>query len=320
MFGHVNEWINGPEYIYQPKKLVERLLGKRRVKGDVEVVELPWKLQLEIEGCEKIGRIVSHHGIFELPVVETIFRLVDPGDIVLDVGANIGYMTAVCLSALARRVISFEPHPVLFGWLTRNISRWNKEQGIPGRVDARQEAVSSENGDSILHVPNEHWWVTNEGSSTLETGENQDGFDQVRVPTTTLDRVIDEICEDVGVLKIDIEGHEAQAFKGTSEALSNKKIRDVIYEDFEGVKSDSSTLLADYGYSIFGLHSTVTGLVISDHLNAGKPRYGDHNFVATLDPTRFKKRLAPRGYICMNRRACARFRAANAAEAGDARS
>jgi FkbM family methyltransferase len=309
--GRAFEWLNRPEYIYQPDKLFKRVLGKGHVNEGEEVVELPWNIELEVDSSETIGRILSHHGIFELPVVEAIFRLVDPSDCVLDVGANIGYMAAVSLSAGAKKVISFEPHPTLFARLSRNVDRWQKKAGNAGRVDARQVAVSAENGEATLHIP-KYGFKENQMLATLESQPDQDAFDEIRVPTMTLDSVINETSDPVGVLKIDIEGHELQAFKGCRESFGQKKIRDVIYEEFEGISSGASKLLAGYGYSILGLRKTIFGPVLIDKLEVGKPHYGDHNFVATLDPMRVKKRMAPRGYISMSPKDRARFQAARA--------
>lgn len=109
MNGEMVMQLNLPEYIYQPQKLIRHFLAKGHAIKRQEIVDLPWKLAIEVDTSEDIGRILSHHRIFELPVVEALFRLIDPDDFVLDAGANIGYMTAAALSAGAARVISFEP-------------------------------------------------------------------------------------------------------------------------------------------------------------------------------------------------------------------
>jgi hypothetical protein len=110
----MNAWtIKGftrPEYTYQPNRLMRRLFSKGRNHGGEVIVELPWKPLLEVDSTEIIGWGIACTGIFEMPVVKAILRLVDRSDTVLDVGANIGYKTAVALSAGTNKVISFEPH------------------------------------------------------------------------------------------------------------------------------------------------------------------------------------------------------------------
>jgi len=291
-----------PEYIYQPNKLIQRVFGKRLDQGGEEIVELPWKLSMEVDSSEIIGCGISRTGIFEMPVVEAIYRLVDGSDTVLDVGANIGYMTAAALSAGAKKVIAFEPHPVLFARLLRNVERWDNEPRFRGRVNVRNEAIDSGGGRATLFIPKGEF-AGNQGIATLETNIYQTGFDKVEVAGTTLDTVIHEHGEPIGLLKIDIEGHEFQAFRGGSDSLGKRRIRDIIYEDFRGVDSDASKLLASYGYSIFGLRSSLAGPVLREGLKGGKLSLSEHNLVATLDPDRVRRRMSPRGYKCLSRKA-----------------
>jgi len=291
-----------PEYIYQPNKLIRRIFGKRLDQGSEEIVELPWKLSMEVDSSEIIGCGISRTGIFEMPVVEAIYRLVDSSDTVLDVGANIGYMTAAALSAGAKKVIAFEPHPVLFARLLRNVERWDHEPRFTGRVNVRNEAIDSGGGRATLFIPKGEF-AGNQGIATLETNIYQTGFDKVEVAGTTLDTVIHEHREPIGLLKIDIEGHEFQAFRGGSDSLGKRRIRDIIYEDFRGVDSDASKLLASYGYSIFGLRSSLAGPVLREGLKGGKLSLSEHNLVATLDPDRVRRRMSPRGYKCLSRKA-----------------
>lgn len=243
-----------PEYIYQPGRLIRRIIGKTPGCGGEAMVELPWDMHIEVDTSEAIGRIISHHGIFELPVIEAMFRLVDPDDTILDVGANIGYMTAVALAAGAKMVISFEPHPLLFARLTRNVARWNEQPRFAARLNARNEAIDSAAGRSILFVP-EGTFAGNQGIATLEPKTGPGAFDKVDVACTTLDAVVEELRDPIGLLKIDIEGHELHAFKGASKALCSGKIRDIIYESFEEVDSDVSRCLAESGIRSFAFEA-----------------------------------------------------------------
>jgi FkbM family methyltransferase len=296
------EWLNRPEYIYQPNKLMRRIFSNGPNREGEEIIELPWRLPMEIDSSETIGRIISHHGIFEMPVVEAIFRLVDPSDTVLDAGANIGYMTAVAVSAGAMKVISFEPYPALFARLSRNVDRWNQEPRFAGRFDVRREAISSEKGHSTLFVP-KVGFAENQGLATLETRVDRAAYNEVQVNATTLDAVMHEICDPVGVLKIDIEDHEFQAFIGGADSLGNRRIRDIIYEGFSGTDSDASKLLASYGYSIFGLQSNAFGPVLLEGTRPGKRPIGDHNLLATLHPDRVRSRMSRKGFRCLSRAA-----------------
>ena len=58
-------------------------------------VHLPWGLQLRIDPRESIGSAVWRLGLYDLAVSETLWRLTSPGDLTVDVGANIGHMTSI---------------------------------------------------------------------------------------------------------------------------------------------------------------------------------------------------------------------------------
>ncbi len=294
------KWLNRPEYIFQPKRFVRRILEHGVRTQGPEVIELPWNVSIEVDSSDAMGRILSHHGIYEMPVVEALFRLVDPCDIVLDAGANIGYMSAVALAAGARKVISFEPHPMLYARLVRNGERWTSDPRLVGRFDARRQAISFENGNAKLFVPRTSF-VENQGLASLETSADQDAGQQLEVATTTLDAVIEDLGCSVDVLKIDIEGHERRAFEGAACSLTGKRIRDIIYEDFVGVESDLSRLLASYEYTIFGLGGSVFGPVLLDRPGREVGVVGSCNLIATLDPGRLKERMSSAGYRCLNR-------------------
>jgi FkbM family methyltransferase len=297
------ESLNRPEYLYQPGKLIRRILTGNSTREGAEVVMLPWGVPLELDSSESIGRIISHHGIFEMPVVEAIFRLVDPSEIFLDVGANIGYMAAAAMAAGAKQVISFEPSPAIYPRLARNAQRWNQIPAFNGRIQVLQKGIHSESGVFTLFVPRSS---NNDGLATLEARE-EDDYDAVIVPTVTLDEVIQQLSGNVGTVKIDIEGHELQALNGAKQSLSRGGVRDILYEDFQGASSEVSKLLYSYGYSIFGLQTSVTGPVLRQSLALEGHRKGDHNLIATLDPLRLNSRMSARGYNCLSRKNKGRF-------------
>ena len=296
--------LNKPEYLYQPSRIARRILSKRPDPGrEILVVQLPWNLPLEVNRNETIGRSISHHGIFELSLVEAIFRLVDRSDVVLDVGANLGYMTAVAISAGAKKVFSFEPHPDIFARLSRNMDMWIKARPeLSGKLVPQRTAVSSKPGVVILNIP-ERSFKTNYGLATLEIEEGQakNRYTQIEVPATTLDSIIDEVKEPIGVLKIDIEGHELQAFTGGKKSLTSSTVRDIFYEDHHGMASNASQLLSSFGYTIFGLNKTPLGPILLKN-QADVERFarrsfeGSTNFLATLDSDRAKRRMSGWGY------------------------
>src|SRR5262245_15426335 len=73
---------------------------------------LPWNRTIRVSTRDNIGPAVLRLGVYDLVVTEALWRLTDPVDQVVDVGANIGLMTAA-FAERAATVYSFEPHPAL---------------------------------------------------------------------------------------------------------------------------------------------------------------------------------------------------------------
>jgi FkbM family methyltransferase len=296
---NVIKLLNMPEYIYQPGASLRRVFGRETGTGSM-IVQLPWGLQIEVDLGEAIGRALCHHGLFEISVVEAIFRLTDPSDIFLDVGANIGFMSAAAVSANAREIYSFEPHPALFDRLSRNIAMWEKARpAIAGRVQCMQVAISEKPGHTTLYIPS--GFNTNKGISSLEAGAGEVPGLTLDVRATTLDEIIGE--RSIGILKIDIEGHELKAFAASRKTLDAGRVRDIIFEDFEGMTSRVARLLSEAGYTLFGLNKTVFGpalLDTEDRVRRFRSFSNEsRNFLATLDPDRARSRMMKRGYRCL---------------------
>ena len=123
----------------------------------------------------------------------------------IDVGANRGCYS-FHLKGHASRVIAFEPIPEL----CQQIALYNPE------VEVRQVALSDETGSTLLHVPTrgEHVIFTRASLNSRANG----GFNlkNIRVETARLD---DYRFEEVGAIKIDVEGHELSVIRGATRTI-----------------------------------------------------------------------------------------------------
>ena len=80
----------------------------------------PFKMNLDLKF---IDSQLYYVGVFGAETVETIEKLVRPGDVVFDIGANIGYMTldfGACVEQTGK-VVAFEPSSWAFHRLERSI-------------------------------------------------------------------------------------------------------------------------------------------------------------------------------------------------------
>lgn len=278
-----------PEYLYRPTQLLRRLrLTSKCVSQDEYVIDLPWGLRLTVNPHELIGGHIARTGIYDLAVSEALWRLLDPGETALDIGSNIGYTASI----LAQRtgpcgfVYCFEPHPDIFVRLSRNVSSW----GLP--VIATNAAVSDEEGSAVLRVP--RYFSGNQGTASLAGAASDRGGEGITVPTLTLDG-LDGPTGPIGVMKVDVEGHEAFVFRGASHRLQRGEIRDIVFEDHGPYPTPAMQILQDHGYRLYALHQLFRG----PHLatpggtveGANPPSY-----LATLDSGRAKLRFAAGGW------------------------
>jgi FkbM family methyltransferase len=151
--------------------------------------------------------------------------LSDPArDVVLDVGANIGM---ICIAMLRwgyfRRALAFEPFPDTFSLLERNI----RQNGLEGAIRAFPYALSAECGEAVLETSDSNAGDQRVRASAPRTDAlmREDSRKTLHVPTRTLDSVLGtEALVDptqIGLIWVDIQGHEGHFFEGARTALSH---------------------------------------------------------------------------------------------------
>lgn len=205
--------MNKPEYFYRPSQIWRRVVRKMSVPRDVERVRLPWGLPISIIPKETIGSCIWRAGVYDLCVSECLWRLCDPGEVALDIGANIGHMTSIMALRLGSngKLISLEPHPVLFGELSHNCSLWRSITSV-AEIELYKKAASDQTGYAKLHIPG--CFDTNRGVASLEPFE-KDISCTYEVPLTTLEELaLTIVNRKIGVVKIDVEGHELSTLTG----------------------------------------------------------------------------------------------------------
>ncbi len=265
----------------------------RRPRKNVRV-RLPWGLHVTVSPHDRIGASILKTGSYDTAVLECLYRLVDKGELCLDVGANFGLMTGLLAIATGESgtVIAFEPHPEIAASLKEHIKLWQTTRNI-GAVRVYDSAVSEANGIAELEIPRE--FSENRGAARISRPKKtkQQDDNHISVQTICLDDFLDDAQSPIGVLKIDIEGHEKAALSGAAGLLKRGAIRDIVYEGPEGYPSEVSNYLEEFGYKVFLIRK---GLLQPLLLPPVTPLYELGNFLATLDPARAHKRLGKTGY------------------------
>jgi FkbM family methyltransferase len=160
---------------------------------------------------------VLMRNIYRFPVIEQDERI----GVVFDAGANCGFFSLTQASRHGRwRFFSFEPHPNTYRNLQKNIAANRLED----RIKPIHAAVGASSGTCPLEVsPESSMAIVADSSSKFLKNPVQ-----IEVRLCTLDEVSAAEGVKPDLLKIDVEGFEAEVLKGAPECL--KTARHVVLE------------------------------------------------------------------------------------------
>lgn len=189
-----------------------------------------------------------YYGSYEPEETGLIGRLVKPGMVTMDVGANIGYFTVLMAHLVGPTgcVHAFEPNPRVCRELEFNIGL-NPELK-DGRIAVHNLALGSQNETADFFCP----VSGQEGVGGLKDTRRVPVAGVIRVPVCTLDEVLQQHnLARVDFLKMDIEGGEFDLLRGSPRVLT--ELRPSIL--FEAYEVNTSA----YGYRVFELLSFLEG-------------------------------------------------------------
>lgn len=127
--------------------------------------------------------------------------LIEPSDVWLDLGANIGTFSCLVLSQGAR-VVSYEPEPNNFKLLQDNVQRCKKQfNSKPGSAKLIKQGVSTKNGTTKLYLTKSE---TDKYRHTIIPRPNRK---TIAIKVVTLDKMLQQHPQ-VNAIKMDIEGIE----------------------------------------------------------------------------------------------------------------
>lgn len=150
-------------------------------------------------------------GGYEVEETEFMQRAVCPGDVFVDVGANVGYFT--CLASrwvgVEGQVFAVEPDRINHRLLRRNL----RANHCQGNVVAHRAAASSEAGTTVLHrsLINCGDHRIYEDDATSRVGE--------KVRTVSIDEVVGAGAR-VDFVKMDVQGAEVLVVEGMQQTLA----------------------------------------------------------------------------------------------------
>ena len=262
------------------------VLGVRHLFGkgpDVMVKRsnVEWDLDLR----EGIDFSIWLLGAFEPETVRCYRRIVKAGDVVLDIGANIGAHTLLFAQAVGAhgKVIAFEPTDYAFAKLSRNRLL---NHSLAERVDCLQYMLVD---TGIAGKPTPRLY----SSWPLKEEAGLHEMHQGRLMTTsgaqarTLDSVILALGLDrVDCIKLDIDGFECGMMRGATEVLTRwqptiiMELAPYALEEQGASLQELIQLLMKYGYALFDLSQSTLLTMDSERLQEQIPPGSSLNVIA----------------------------------------
>ena len=177
--------------------------------------------QLEVRCREHLGLIARGAKAYEPQCVSVLKTLLNLGDTVFDIGANIGFYSVLFSNWVGSRgrVVAYEPDSANLKLLRRNL----KLNGCQN-ASVRPVALSNESGRELFSVDRVTRSTGHLGSGATYGGTifGSGKEDLISVVTCTLD---DEVSEygAPNLIKMDIEGGEYNALTGGIRTLTSHR-------------------------------------------------------------------------------------------------
>ncbi|MGH9016416.1 MAG: FkbM family methyltransferase [Acidimicrobiales bacterium] len=203
----------GPVYLGDHTALVATRFGAKMLLDTTDAMVTPW-LVLD--------------GLWESHVTGWLQETLRPGQVVVDVGANVGYFTVLAAMLVGPQgaVVAVEAHPRLAELLRRNVII----NGLHGSVTVWPRAAWSRATELKLHLRQHFASNSSVGSVGAEAlSRLGDTEEIVEVAAVALDDLLEGVGP-VDVLKVDVEGAEVQVFTGLARTLAASRDVTVMFE------------------------------------------------------------------------------------------
>lgn len=212
--------------------------------ADVVLIETdrrPYLLVLPHRATDYIQSTVARNLVpYEAPMLAAIAAGLVPGDLVLDVGANVGNHTLFLCAATGCRVVAYEPNRELSDAIAQSAAL----NGFDDLITVRAVGVGASTSDGILT----HLDPANLGSQRVELTLDSGDFQVVSLDNENFE-------SPVRVMKIDVEGMEIAVLEGAKQLLARD--RPELYVECVDLAAfnEVDAFMADNGYSRIGTYN-----------------------------------------------------------------
>jgi FkbM family methyltransferase len=167
------------------------------------------KLRVDMKNLEVYAPIYNAQGRWEPHVAGTCVRMLRPGEVFFDIGANAGMVTLEtrAMAGESLRIFSFEPQPTLAESLRRSIAI----NGY-GNIQVIECLLGDEEGTGELFL------TSHAIHASMIPREKH--FQRISLPLHTIDTLVRSgQCAPPDIVKIDTEGAEQKILRGMAETI-----------------------------------------------------------------------------------------------------
>jgi FkbM family methyltransferase len=178
-------------------------------------------IKFELDLSQGIDFAIYLGNIYERNTRAALRKLVSPGDLVLDIGANIGAHTLTLAQLVGPngRVLAFEPTDYAFRKLRRNLEL---NPQFASRVTARHCFLTGSDTDQVPPAIYSSWPLARESGLHAKHLGREMATDTAQA--RSLDSILAELTDqNVRLVKLDVDGFECDVLRGATSLLRNMR-------------------------------------------------------------------------------------------------
>lgn len=154
--------------------------------------------------------------------INLVKKFIKSGTDSIDVGVYRGVYSYE-MSKYSEKVHSFEPNPIIFKYINKNLKKFIKN------IHLYNFALSNQNKTMNLKIPirnsNSNKEIFEEyyemGKATIHNENNFENYENFEIQTKTIDEL--SFDNKISFIKIDVEGHELEVIEGAKNTIKRDK-------------------------------------------------------------------------------------------------
>ena len=223
------------QYEFIAKKLRPRELAlfvKWLLRVKRFIYTLPDGKKFFLDPISDFGLKILKNNNYETEMTEQVISFLKPGDSFIDLGSNEGYFSILASGLVGQtgKVIAIEPQQRLWEVIVHN-----SVLNSCANIQLLPFGISSRSGETVMNL----YPSLNTGASSLSSNFNfkisfgairKKIYGQQKIYTKTLDELVDTLPKKIKLIKIDIEGFEFEALKGSEQLLKQHVFENLLVE------------------------------------------------------------------------------------------